>query len=162
MVPAVASVYKPNLDHHRHNDALLMRIHKQTTGLSRYAKTDAIWAPQKDSGLGLGRAAARHAVAAQREWIRHYASCKQYYQDGIQEYLEEMHLRLGGCPAVPLPHQRDTRGGPHIWDGLQHIVTYVDLPMWLPGRCSNSSHIILPDKEAAGPMARPEKKIWNT
>ena len=67
---AVASVYKPTLDHHRHNDALLMRIYKQTTGLSRYSKTAAMWAPQKDSGLGLGRAAARHAVAVQREWIR--------------------------------------------------------------------------------------------
>ena len=73
----VASVYKPALDHHRHNDALLMRIYKQTTGLSRYAKTVAIWAPQKDWGLGLARGAARHAVSAQREWIRHYGSCKQ-------------------------------------------------------------------------------------
>ena len=73
-----------------------------------------------------------------------------------------MHLRLGGCPAVHLPHQRDTREGPHIWDCLHHIVTYVDLPMWLPRKCSKSSHIILQQKEAAGPMAGPEEKIWNT
>ena len=81
----VHSVYKPTLDHHRHNDALLMRIYKQTTGLSRYAKTAAIWAPQKDSGMGMARAATRHAVSAQREWIRHYASCKQYFRDRLQE-----------------------------------------------------------------------------
>ena len=30
----VASVYQTYLDHHRQNDALLMRIYKQTTGLS--------------------------------------------------------------------------------------------------------------------------------
>ena len=82
---AVASVYKPNLEHHRRNDALLMRMYKQITGLSRYAKTAAVWAPQKDSGLGLGRAAARHAMAVQREWIQHYLACKRYYQDGLQD-----------------------------------------------------------------------------
>ena len=54
-----------------------------------------------------------------------------------------MHFHLGGCPAVLLPHQRDPREGPHMWDCLQHIVTYVDLPMWLPGKCFKSSHIMM-------------------
>ena len=67
--------------------------------------------PQKDSGLGLGRAAARHAMAVHKEWIRHYSACKRYYQDGLQDYLDQMHFRLGGCPAVQLPLQRDIREG---------------------------------------------------
>ena len=158
---AVASVDKPNQEHHHRNDALLMRMYKQLTGLSRYAKTAAIWAPQKDSGLGMGRAAARHAVAVQREWIRHHSVCKEYYQDGLGEYLDEMHLRLGGCPAVLLPHHRETRAGPHVWDCLQHVVTYVNLPMWLPGECAKRSHILLQHKDA-DPMAAPLEKIWST
>ena len=155
---AVASVYKPNQEEHHRNDALLMRMYKQLTGLSRYAKTAAIWAPQKDSGLGMGRAAARHGVAVQREWIRHHSACKEYYRDGLREYLDEMHLRLGGCPAVLLSHQRETRAGPHVWDCLQHVVTYVNLPMWLPGECAKRSHILLQHKDA-DPMAAPLEKI---
>ena len=64
-----ASVYRPIVEHHESNDKLLLRIYKMTTGLSRYAKTQPIWAPQKDSGMGLINAAARYAVAVQREWI---------------------------------------------------------------------------------------------
>jgi hypothetical protein len=117
--------------------------------------------PAERLGLGMGRAAARHAVAVQREWIRHHSACKEHYQDGLREYLDEMHLRLGGCPAVLLPHQRETRAGPHVWDCLQHVVTYVNLPMWLPGECAKQSHILLQHKDA-DPMAPPLEKIWST
>ena len=158
---AVASVYKPNKEQHHRNDALLLRMYKQLTGLSRYAKTAAIWAPQRDSGLGMGRAAARHAVAVQREWIRHHSACKEYYQDGLREYLAEMHLRLGGCPAVLLPRQRETTAGPHVWDCLQHVVTHVDLPMWLPGECAQQSHVLLRHRDN-DPMAPPVEKLWST
>ena len=42
------------------------------------------------------------------------------------------------------------------------MVTYVDLPMWLPGKCSKRSHILLQHKETVDPMAAPREKIWNT
>ena len=42
---AVPSVYKPTVEHHRRNDTLLMRMYKQLTRLSPYAKTAAVWAP---------------------------------------------------------------------------------------------------------------------
>ena len=58
----VASVYKPNFEHHGANDKLL-RIYKRTTGLSRYAKTYAISAPQHDSGMGLMQTATPHALS---------------------------------------------------------------------------------------------------
>ena len=51
--------------------------------------------------------------------------------------------------------------GPHIWACLQHIVTYVDLPMRLPVKCSGSSHIIMQHKDAAGAEAGLEENIWN-
>ena len=41
----VASVYRPTVEHHASNDKLLLRIYKMITGLSRYAKTQPIWAP---------------------------------------------------------------------------------------------------------------------
>ena len=40
-----ASVYRPIVEHHESNDKLLLRIYKMITGLSRYAKTQPIWAP---------------------------------------------------------------------------------------------------------------------
>ena len=73
-----------------------------------------------------------------------------------------MHIRLGGCPAVLLPLQRDIRKGSHLWDCLQYVFTYVTLPMWPPGKCPKSSHILLQHRESAGPMAAPQEKIWNT
>ena len=155
----VANVYKPNLGHHGKNDGLLMRTFKQTTGLSRYAKTQAIWAPQKDSGIGLAKAVAHHAVAVQREWIRHYASCKQYFREGLRDYLKEIHTHLGGCPAVLLPRLWEFRIGPHIWACLQHVITQVELPMWLPGECSGISHILMNHRVKAGPMASPEELV---
>ena len=103
----VAGVYKPTQEHHGANDQLLLRIYKRTAGMSRYAQTQAIWAPQKDSGMGLMRADARHAVAVQREWIQHYGSSKPYFREGLIEYMKDIHKHFGGCPAVLLPHQRD-------------------------------------------------------
>ena len=100
----VACVYKLTQEHHGANDKLLLRIYKRTTGMSRYTQTQAIWAPQKDSGMGLMRADARHAVAVQSEWIRHYASSKPYFREGLIEYMKDIHKRFGGCPAVLLPH----------------------------------------------------------
>ena len=41
----VASIYKPTQEHHRVNGKLLLRIYKIARGLSRYAKTEALWAP---------------------------------------------------------------------------------------------------------------------
>ena len=67
----VASTYKPTREHHAANDKLLLRIYKTTTGMSRYVKTQALWALQKDWCMGLMRADAPYAIAAQREWIRH-------------------------------------------------------------------------------------------
>ena len=139
----VASVYKPTLEHHSANDKLLLCIYKRTTGLSRYAKTHPIWAPQKDSGMGLMHAATRHAMAVQREWIRHYGTCKPYFREGLLEYLKVIHQTHGGCRAVRLPHQKDIRVGPYVWACLQHVVTQVDLPMWLLGTCSKKSHLLV-------------------
>ena len=91
-----------------------------------------------------------------------YGRCKLYFREGLQEYLKEIHAYLGGCPAVLLPHQRDFRVGPHIWACLQHVVTHVDLPMWLPGECSGSSHILMKHRSKAGPMAGPEELLWGS
>ena len=52
--------------------------------------------------------------------------------------------------------------GPHIWACLQHIVTYLDLPMWLLGKCSGTSHIIMQHKDAAGAAGGPQERMWNT
>ena len=158
----VASVYKPTLEHHRANDKLLLRICKRTTGFSRYAKTHPIWAPRKDFGMGLMQAATRHVVAVQREWIRHYGSCKPYFREGLLEYLKVIHKHYGGCPAVLLPHQKNIRVGPHVWACLQHVVTQVDLPMWLPGTCSKKSHILVKHRASAHAMAGPEELGWET
>ena len=46
--------------------------------------------------MGLAKPATSHAVAVQREWIRHYGSCKPYFGDGLQEYLKVIHTHLGG------------------------------------------------------------------
>ena len=85
----VSSVSNPTLANSRHNHALPVRISKHTTGLSGYAKTAAIWAPKRDSEMCMATAAAGHAVSAHREWIHHYSSCKHYFRDSLQEYLQE-------------------------------------------------------------------------
>ena len=146
----VTSIYKPTQEPHAANDKPLLRIYKTTTGMSRYAKTQAIWAPQKDSGMGLMRADARHAMAVQRECIRQYGSSKPYFREGLIEYMKDIHDQFGGCPAVLLPHSRDVQAGTHVWTCLQHVVSQVGLPMWLPGSCHKASHIILRHKDKAG------------
>ena len=93
---------------------------------------------------------ARYAVAVQREWIRHYGSSKPYFREGLIEYMKDTHKHFGGCPAVLLPHQRNVQVGTHGWTCLQHVVSQVGLPMWLPGTCHKTSHILLRHKDTAG------------
>ena len=154
----VASVYQPTAEQHESTDKLLLRIFKMITGLSRYAKTQPTWAPQKDSGMGLVNATARFAVAVQREWVRHYGGCRQYYREGLVEYLKVIHRHYGECPAVLLPHQRDLRVGPHVWACLQQVV-----PMWLPGTCHKKGQILVKHRaNRKGDMVDPEELIWET
>ena len=61
-----------------------------------------------------------------------------------------------------LPHQRDFRVGPQIWACLQHVVTQVDLLMWLPGECSRSSHILMKHRAKARPTAGSEELLWDS
>ena len=101
-------------------------------------------------------------MAVQREWIHHYGGCKPYFREGLQEYLKVIHKHYGGCLAVLLPHQKDFRVGPHVWACLQHVVTEVNLPVWLPGTCSGTSHILVKHRAKAGPTAGPEQLLWDT
>ena len=50
---AVYSVYRPPQQVHDSNDALQRRCFKHMCGISRYAKVEAISAPQQDSGMGV-------------------------------------------------------------------------------------------------------------
>ena len=44
---------------------------------------------------------------------------------------------------------------------VQHVFTYINLPMWLPGKCTKHSHILLRHQDT-DPMAAPLEKFWNT
>ena len=140
----MASLYRPTVENHEASDKLLLCVYKKTAGLSRYAKTQPIWAPQKDSGMGLMRAATRYAVAVQREWIRHYGGCRPYFREGLIEYIRVIHKTYG-------PRQKSI----HVWLCLQQVVTQVDLPMWLPGTCTKKRHILVRHKDNAHEMAGP-------
>ena len=139
------------MENHEASDKLLLCVYKKTAGLSRYAKTQPIWAPQKDSGMGLMRAATRYAVAVQREWIRHYGGCRPYFREGLIEYIRVIHKTYG-------PRQKSI----HVWLCLQQVVTQVDLPMWLPGTCTKKSHILVKHKDSAHEMAGPVELTWET
>ena len=42
------------------------------------------------------------------------------------------------------------------------MVSQVGLPMWLPGSCHKTSHIILRHKDKAGKSPPPEEVTWET
>jgi hypothetical protein len=83
-------------------------------------------------------------VGVQREWIRNLYQALDHFGSSQKEYFKFIHRRWGGCPAVVVPHPRYfADADSHLWMVLQQTVNHVDLPMWLPGKCSKGSHILL-------------------
>ena len=73
----VASVYPPTLWDHEQGNALVRRLYKGWCGISRYARVEALFIPQEDSGMGLTDACMHWVVGVQREWIRNlYHACR--------------------------------------------------------------------------------------
>ena len=96
------------------------------------------------------------------EWITHYGSSKPYFREGLIDYMKEIHNHFGGCPAVLLTHQRSVQASTHVRTCLQHVVSQVGLPMWLPGSCHKTSHIILRHRDKEGKSPPPEEVVWET
>ena len=103
---AVISVYRPTVQDHKRNRALLRRLYKRWCGISRHAKVEALFAPQVDSGMGLMDTHTHWVMGVQRDWIRNLYQAMDNFGASQEEYLRFIHKRWEGCPAVLTPHQR--------------------------------------------------------
>ena len=100
---AVIGGYRPTAQDHKRNTALVRRLYKRWCGISRHAKTEALFVPQVDSGMGLMDAHTHWAVGVQREWICNLYQSLDHFGTSQEEYLRYIHKRWGGCPAVLTP-----------------------------------------------------------
>ena len=81
------------------------------------------------------------------EWFRNHYQARPGFRKARREYLQDVHCRLGGGPAVVFPDQRgeDARAYvPQGWTSLQQVVKHVGLlPLWLTGACAGTIRIVL-------------------
>ena len=112
MVPtklyAVASAYRPTNSQHTDNNAQIVRIYKNITRLHQSARRDALFVSEKDYSQDF------YAATAIREWFRNHYQARPGFKRAQREYLEDIHCRLGACPAVMIPSQRGEDGQPHM------------------------------------------------
>ena len=102
----VISCYRPTVQDHKRNTALVRRLYKRWCGISRHAKVEALFAPQVDSGMGLMDAHTHWVMGVQRNWIRNLYQALDHFGTSQEEYLRYIHKRWGSCLAVLTPHQR--------------------------------------------------------
>ena len=106
-------------------------------------------------------------VAVVWEWVRQGAWAKEEF-GASQAYTLQTHQALrGGCPAVLTPGQYTHHPRcPHLIRTLQRVVDEVSLPVWMPGRCSGTTPILVrgPGGPRAGAMAAPAPRVavYNT
>ena len=85
---AVPSVCLPTLRDHEQKNALSRRLYKQMCGLSRFAKVEALFVPQKDSGMGLMDGLTHWVVGVQREWIRNLYQALDHFLSSQDQYTD--------------------------------------------------------------------------
>ena len=132
MVPtkwyAVASAYRPTDTQHRKNNAQLIRVYKGINRLHRSACRDTMFCTERYSGLGMVYAQDFYAATVIRDWFGNHYQAKLGFRRAQREYLEDIHCRLGGYPAVVFPNQRAEDVQKHVpqaWTSLQRVVDYV-------------------------------------
>ena len=100
-------------------------------------------APWKASGMGLIRVGDQYVVTVLREWMRQHYQAREHFREMQREYMNKVYRYQGGCPEVMTPDSGPLPNYPHLWSSLHATVTYVGAPLWMPGKCTGKTPIVV-------------------
>ena len=93
--------------------------------------------------MGLIRAEDQYVVTVVREWMLHHYQAGEHFREMQRDYIDRVHRYQGGCPEVMTPDSGALPNYPHLWSTLQSAVEYVGAPLWMPGKCTGKTPIMV-------------------